>query len=162
MIAGIETGGTKVICAVAATGALGTIVDRLRIPTTSPAETLGAVRTFLERYASAGELDAVGLAAFGPVTWIGPRHLRVGDLHSQGGLAQHRHTPRPGPGGLHAAASGVRCDRLGRWGAALGGRDRPADLQRSHPEMGHLPVRRYPGDDFPGSCPFHASSEAAC
>jgi fructokinase len=24
-----------------------------------------------------------------------------------------------------------------------------------HPEMGHLPVRRDPRDDFPGLCPFH-------
>lgn len=24
-----------------------------------------------------------------------------------------------------------------------------------HPEMGHIPVRRYPGDAYRGSCPFH-------
>lgn len=67
MIAGIETGGTKVICAVADPRDPGSPVDQARIGTTSPAETLAAVRAFLAPYAVDGRFDAVGLASFGPV-----------------------------------------------------------------------------------------------
>lgn len=177
MIAGIETGGTKVICAVAASSAPGTIVDRLRIPTTSPAETLGAVRSFLERYASAGELDAVGLAAFGPVN-VDRSSPSYGWITSTP-KAGWRNTDIPRALGLGDAmplqvVSDVTGSAVGeqRSGAGIGMRniayvtvgtgvgagfaaDGVPFLQRSHPEMGHLPVRRYPGDTFPGNCPFH-------
>lgn len=177
MIAGIETGGTKVICAVAASSAPGTIVDRLRIPTTSPAETLGAVRSFLERYASAGELDAVGLAAFGPVN-VDRSSPSYGWITSTP-KAGWRNTDIPHALGLGDAmplqvVSDVTGSAVGeqRSGAGIGMRniayvtvgtgvgagfaaDGVPFLQRSHPEMGHLPVRRYPGDTFPGNCPFH-------
>ena len=177
MIAGIETGGTKVICAIAASSAPGTIVDRLRIPTTSPAETLGAVRSFLERYASAGELDAVGLAAFGPVN-VDRSSPSYGWITSTP-KAGWRNTDIPRALGLGDAmplqvVSDVTGSAVGeqRSGAGIGMRniayvtvgtgvgagfaaDGVPFLQRSHPEMGHLPVRRYPGDTFPGNCPFH-------
>ncbi|GAA3286272.1 ROK family protein [Arthrobacter citreus] len=177
MIAGIETGGTKVICAIAASSAPGTIVERLRIPTTSPAETLGAVRSFLERYASAGELDAVGLAAFGPVN-VDRSSPSYGWITSTP-KAGWRNTDIPRALGLGDAmplqvVSDVTGSAVGeqRSGAGIGMRniayvtvgtgvgagfaaDGVPFLQRSHPEMGHLPVRRYPGDTFPGNCPFH-------
>lgn len=177
MIAGIETGGTKVICAVAETADPGIIVDRLRIPTTSPGETLGAVRSFLNRWAASGTLEAVGLAAFGPVTvdraspsygWITstpkagwrntdiPRALGLGDsvpLHvvtDVTGSAVGEQRSGAGSGFRHVAYVTVGTG-IGAGFAA----DGVPFLKRSHPEMGHLLVRRYPGDDFPGTCPFH-------
>lgn len=177
MIAGIETGGTKVICAVAETSAPGAVVERIRIPTTSPGETLGAVRTFLNRYASAGSLDAVGLATFGPVIvdssspcygWITstpkpgwrntdvPRALGLGDavplqvVSDVTGAAVGEQRAGAGVGFRNVAYVTV--------GTGIGvgfASDGLPFLKRSHPEMGHQLVRRYPGDDFPGTCPFH-------
>ena len=177
MIAGIETGGTKVICAVAESAEPGSIVDRLRLPTTSPDQTLGAVRSFLNRYAAAGSLEAVGLAAFGPVNvdssspcygWITstpkpgwrntdiPRALGLGDavplqvVSDVTGSAVGEQ--RSGAGtGLRNVAYVTVGTGIGVGFAA----DGMPFLKRSHPEMGHLSVRRYPGDDFPGTCPFH-------
>ena len=66
MFGGIEGGGTKFICAV------GTSPDdirrEIRIPTTTPEETLGqAVRFFKEVERDFGELSALGVACFGPL-----------------------------------------------------------------------------------------------
>ncbi|MET4059260.1 fructokinase [Arthrobacter sp. UYP6] len=177
MIAGIETGGTKVICAVAETAAPGSIIEQIRIPTTSPAETLGAVRSFLNRHASSGALDAVGLAAFGPVNvdssspsygWITstpkpgwrntdvPRALGLGDtvplqvVTDVTGAAVGEQRAGAGAGFRNVAYVTVGTG-IGAGFAA----DGSPFLKRSHPEMGHQLLRRYPGDDFPGICPFH-------
>lgn len=177
MIAGIETGGTKVICAVAETSAPGDIIERIRIPTTSPAETLGAVRSFLNRHANRSTLDAVGLAAFGPVIvdssspsygWITstpkpgwrntdvPRALGLGDsvplqvVTDVTGAAIGEQRAGAGIGFRNVAYVTV--------GTGIGAgfaSDGLPFLKRSHPEMGHQLLRRYPGDDFPGTCPFH-------
>ena len=177
MIAGIETGGTKVICAVAETASPGTIVEQIRIPTTTPARTLGMVRSFLNGYAAAGSLDAVGLAAFGPVNvdslspcygWITstpkpgwrntdiPRALGLGDtvplqvVTDVTGAAVGEQRAGAGLGFPHVAYLTV--------GTGIGAgfaSDGMPFLKRSHPEMGHQLLRRYPGDNFPGTCPFH-------
>lgn len=170
---GIEAGGTKVVCAT------GTGPDDLgelhRIPTTQPAETLGAIAEFVR--ANADRAAAIGLATFGPV-----------DL--QEGSPTYGHlttTPKPGWAGadllapLRAVFDGpisvdtdVNGAALGelRWGAGRGldslvyvtvgtgigggaviaGRPVHGLL---HPEMGHLLPRRHPQDTFAGRCPSH-------
>jgi fructokinase len=62
MLAGIEAGGTKFVCAVGA--APGRIEDRIAIPTTTPDETLDAALAFFSAHAP---LDALGVASFGPI-----------------------------------------------------------------------------------------------
>ncbi len=57
----MEGGGTKFVCAVG-TGP-EQIVDELRFPTTTPAETLERAIDFFKKYAPA----AIGLAPFGPL-----------------------------------------------------------------------------------------------
>ena len=67
MIAGIETGGTKVVCAAAEASAPDEPLLTRRFPTTGPDETIGRIRDFLTEAAADGPLQAVGVASFGPV-----------------------------------------------------------------------------------------------
>jgi fructokinase len=175
LLGGIEAGGTRFRCAVA------TAPDRILregvVPTTNPAETLGAVREFFES-AAAGPLAALGIASFGPVG-VTPGRPDWGRL-----LA----TPKPGWSGTDLAgyfATALGCkvaldtdvngavlaeSRYGAGqgagtlvyvtiGTGIGGgilvEGKPLH-GRLHPEIGHLRPRRGAGDTgFPGSCPFH-------
>lgn len=172
MYGGVELGGTKVVCLVG-TGP-DDVGDRQRIPTTTPDETLGRVREF---FAGHPEVDAMGIASFGPV------ELR----RTSTGYGTITTTPKPGWNGadvrgmvasffdgpigfdtdVNGAALGER-----RWGAGHGldsivyitvgtGLGGGAVIEGAplhglvHPEMGHIPVPRHPDDAFPGGCPFH-------
>ena len=61
---GIEGGGTKFVCMVATDPE--NIVNEIRFPTTTPAETLEQAVSFFTQYADKG-LAAIGMASFGPV-----------------------------------------------------------------------------------------------
>ncbi len=177
MIAGIETGGTKVICAVADRQDPGAILATTRIDTTSPDETTEAIRGFLADHGEEGRFDAVGIASFGPVD-VDVGSPRFGYITS---------TPKPGwrntdlvtrlrlaPGTPVRLVSDVTGAALGehRSGAGRGVSDLAyvtvgtgvgvglvvdgaPFTQRNHPELGHLLVRRHPRDSFAGVCPFH-------
>jgi fructokinase len=175
LVAGIELGGTKAV-AVLACGP--SIVDRVRVPTTDPAETLGALSAQLERWTDAGQrFAAIGIASFGPV---GLDHRRPDYGHI---------TTTPKPGWAHTDVRGHFAARFdlpigfdtdvngaalaeGRWGASIGcsvhvyvtigtgiGGGAVVDGRPVHglvhPEHGHLRVRRRPGDAFGGVCPYH-------
>ena len=56
----IEAGGTKFICAVGSSPT--DIGERVRIPTTTPQETLGACINFFRAEAQKGTLAGVGVA----------------------------------------------------------------------------------------------------
>jgi fructokinase len=173
---GIEAGGTKFVCIVGSSPS--NIVDRLRIETASPQETLPRVAQFFEPYASSGRIRTLGIGSFGPIDL---------DRNSPnyGGITA---TPKPGwqstniPAALQtslhldvAIDTDVNAAALGEalWGAGrgvdpslyltigtgIGGgfiqNGRPLH-GLSHPEMGHIRVphdRR--ADSFPGNCPFH-------
>ena len=169
---GVETGGTKIVCA-AGTGP-GALAATERFPTSDPTETLDRIVGF---YRNQEPIVALGVASFGPLD------LRA-DSPDYGSVAA---TPKPGWTGTNvrdelAAALGVPVlidsdvngAALGewRWGAARGldtflyltvgtgvGGGGMANGElihgRNHPEMGHLLIPRASGDDFPGICPFH-------
>ena len=61
MIGGIELGGTKCIAAIAKTP--NSIIDSIRIPTSSPNETLSHISDFFTGY----KINSLGVATFGPV-----------------------------------------------------------------------------------------------
>lgn len=174
---GIEAGGTKFICAV------GEGPDKLnakiRIPTTTPDQTLGrVVEFFQQQQALHGEIDAIGIGAFGPVD-VNPSSSKFGWFLN---------TPKPGWQqidcvGLIQRELGVKVGfdtdvnaaALGehRWGNAqdvenfiyltvgtgiggggmIGGKLIHGLL---HPEMGHILIPQDQATDpFAGACPFH-------
>lgn len=83
LFGGIEGGGTKFVCMVATDPQ--NIVDEIRFPTTTPAETIAQAVQFFQKYASQG-LAAVGMASFGPVD-LDPTSSTYGHVTT---------TPKPG------------------------------------------------------------------
>lgn len=171
---GIDAGGTTFKCGILS--AAGEWVAKSRIPTSSPDETVAGCVAFFEHHAL--KLASLGVAAFGPVdidptsATYGtiletpkPRWSGVGlktrldhalgvdcrfDTDVNGAL-----TAEMIDGAAHNAQSaayvtvgtGIGAGIFAN-GAMLG---RP-----SHPEFGHIYVKRHPSDgDYKGRCPFH-------
>ncbi len=177
LLAALEAGGTKFLCALGTDD--GELRVKTRIPTTSPAETTEkAIRFFQEQQASFGEVAALGIAAFGPLD-LNPQSPFYGHITS---------TPKPGWANSDLLGSMARAMNVPvtidtdvnaaalaewRWGSAqgldpvvyltigtgIGGgalvNGRPVH-GLVHPEMGHILIPHDKGiDPFPGSCPFH-------
>jgi len=172
----IEAGGTKFRCAVA--DGAGELFSEVRIPTGTPANTLAACAKFFDSaQATLGELQAFGVASFGPLdlnrrskTWghllLTPKRGWAGvDLVSP--FIERYSKPVFIDTDVNAAALAEQ--RLGAErdcvsvayvtvGTGIGG---GAVVNGSplrgvpHPEMGHLRVLRDPRDSFEGVCPFH-------
>ncbi len=172
MIGAVELGGTKINVAVG-TGP-GAIAAKTTIPTTMPAETLGATIEFLKSH---GALDAVGIASFGPVC-LDPASPEWGFI-TKTTKPHWSHTPvataiRDALGMPVAFDTDVNGAALGeyRWGALSGcgvglyltigtgvGGGLVIDGRPLHglvhPEMGHIRMKRLADDGFAGVCPFH-------
>jgi fructokinase len=172
LVAGVELGGTKCI-AVLGTGP-DDLRDEVRVPTTSPEETLAALEAALDRWVG---FAALGIASFGPIAL----DRQAGDY---GAITR---TTKPGwsgtpvadrlqaryrvPTGFHTDVVGAGLAE-GRWGAAAGLADhayvtvgtgvgvgliaggRPLDGM-THAELGHLRPVRARHDDWIGACVFH-------
>jgi fructokinase len=170
---GMEGGGTKFICAVGS----GTdeVIEEIRIPTTTPEETLARVIAFFKKY----NISSIGLAPFGPLD-LDPVSPTYGCIMA---------TPKPGWAGtnvvtafqhtfdvplafdldVNAAAFGEyasisRVEQLDSLVYFTIGTGIGAGLiingkvihGLTHPEAGHirLPHDRKK-DPFPGICRFH-------
>lgn len=174
LIAGIELGGTKCVAILAREP--DEILERVRVPTTRPEETLPALEAAIDRWQG---FAAIGVASFGPIS-IDRRSIDYGSITS---------TPKPGwartdvvrrlaarygvPVGFHTDVVGAALGEA-RWGAARGLADlayvtvgtgigvglvaggRPVD-GLTHGELGHIRPVRLRGDDWPGACPFHGA-----
>ena len=176
LFAGIEAGGTKWVCMIAADPE--DIRASTRFPTTQPEGTIGAAIAFIKSQIQTGELKGLGIGSFGPLD-LDPESPTYGFLTT---------TPKPGwansdlispfrvafdlPTGfdtdVNAAALGEA-----RWGAAQGLTDfvymtigtgiGGAGMVNGslihglvHPEMGHLHIPHdKERDPFPGICPYH-------
>lgn len=170
-IAGVELGGTKCVC-VLGTGP-GDLRDEVRLPTTSPVETMAAIEAVLAGW----RFDAIGIASFGP----------VGIDRAAANWGHITATTKPGWSGADIAPRlsrrfgvpvGFETDVVAaalaeaRWGAGAGLADlayvtigtgvgvgmitggRPLS-GLTHAELGHVRPRRMTGDAFAGHCTFH-------
>lgn len=178
LFAGVELGGTKMIL-LRARGR--DIIERVSIPTTTPGETLAAAANRLRAWQAEEAFAALGIASFGPLRleraaddfghmlptpkpgWTGA------DIYEalSGAL--------PCPAAIDTDVNGAALAEA-RWGAGAEG-ETPSDALcyltigtglgggfalhgralhgAMHPELGHIAIRRAPGDDFAGACPFH-------
>ncbi len=175
MIVGIETGGTKVVCAAGTSPT--EVLEVVTLPTEDPGTTLAAVVGFVTRRRRSGGLEGVGIGSFGPVG-LDQHSATYGRILASpkvawrgadvvGPIAEAAGTPVAIETDVTAAAIGEL-----RWGAGDGLTDlayvtvgtgvgvgavvRGRPLRgTAHPEAGHLVVRRHPDDDFAGVCPLH-------
>jgi fructokinase len=170
----IEAGGSKFVCAVGTPD--GKLLHRIRIPTTTPAETLPQVAAFFRSHGE--DLTAIGIGSFGPIE-MDRSSPRYGFITS---------TPKPGWSqcdllGIVRKALGVpvafdtdvnaAARAEARWGTARGLRsfmyvtvgtgigaaamiDKSILQGLSHPEMGHIRIPHdLTRDPFAGICPYH-------
>lgn len=172
LIGAVEAGGTKFVLAVATID--GTIIDRCRMDTRTPAETFPEMTAFFSRHEP---LSGIGIASFGPID-IDPASPAYGTFTT---------TPKPGWSGarFHEALCGLGAQvmvdtdvngaALGEWlegagkgcetlayttvGTGIGTGVLHAGRSRggiSHLEAGHIrPPRDRVRDPFPGRCPYH-------
>jgi fructokinase len=174
LVAGVELGGTKCVCILAR--GPDAIIDRCRIPTTTPDETMAAIEAVLDGWSG---FRALGIASFGPVSLdrdaadygfitatpkAGWRHTDIARR-----LARHCGVPT----GFHTDVTGAALGEA-RWGAAKGLGDvayvtvgtgvgvgmiahgAPVDGM-THSELGRIRPVRSAGDTWPGHCSFHGA-----
>ncbi len=175
LIAGIETGGTKLLARIVDLN--GEVVADGRWATSTSAAGLAELAEFLEAEAGDGQLAAIGIAAFGPLL-TDPSSPDYGLMLS---------TTKPGWSGsnlradiearldvpvvvdsdVNAAAIAEQAMGAGEGlpsvayvtvgtgigaGLAINGKSLTGVM---HPEGGHLPIIRHPGDEMPSVCRFH-------
>ncbi|GGE84865.1 ROK family protein [Sphingomonas prati] len=175
LYAGVELGGTKCVCILAA--GPDRVVATERIATGAPGATLGRIVEVLREWDVATRARALGVGSFGPLE-LDP------DAPDYGHVVR---TPKPGWSGVDIVGPLVAATGLpvmldtdvagaalaeGRWGAARGlashayvtvgtgiGVGIVVNGQTvrglGHPEAGHLRIPRMAGDDWPGHCPYH-------
>jgi fructokinase len=172
----VETGGTKMVCAIVA--GPDDIRDEVRFPTTTPEENIPQIIAFLAKHHAKTPLTSVGIGSFGPI-------VLDRSLPNYGSVAPTTkpfwsNAPVVAP--INAALGipvgfdlDVTAAALGEltWGAGK-------DLQHvvyytvgtgigagiiahgqplpcmMHPEAGHQRLSRNPQDTFPGNCSFHS------
>ena len=174
---GIEAGGTKFVCS--AGSGPNNLRAETRFPTTTPEETLGrAIAFFHEQETIHGPLNAIGVAAFGPLD-PDPDSPTYGFITT---------TPKPGwantdfvgalkaefnvPIGFDTDVNSAALSE-GKWGAARdldtfiyltigtgfgGGAMINGRLLHGlvHPEMGHIRLNHdWNADPYSGGCPYH-------
>jgi len=174
---GIEAGGTKFVCMIAA--GPDRVVEEKRFPTTRPDETIRQVNSFFTPYAQRRELAAVGIASFGPLD-LNPVSSTYGyittspkiewnyvDLH--GSVARELDLPVAFDTDVNAAAFGEHYWTAGNdsldpfvymtvgTGIGMGVLANGLPVHGLvHTEAGHfvIPHDRQK-DPFPGICPYH-------
>lgn len=172
----VEAGGTKFLCVVGRDPEH--LVDQTRIETTSPEETLGKVGEFFLPYTSDGKIEAIGIGCFGPLDtrpdsptygfitttpkpgWGNTPLVSILGDALQIRLALDTDVNAAALGEFTWGASqGADPSLYVTMGTGIGGGliygGRPFH-GLTHPEMGHIRVRREPDRDaFAGSCVFH-------
>jgi fructokinase len=175
LFAGIELGGTKCICTLAA--GPDDIRDQRMIATTVPWETLPAIKAVLDSWASSHGFCSIGVASFGPIR-VDPAkgdYGRVGATNKPdwegADLLGPLRDAYAVPIGFDTDVNGAALAEI-RWGSGRGLDDfayvtvgtgvgvglivhgRPT-RGFSHSEIGHILVPRLAGDQMVSVCRFH-------
>lgn len=171
LIGAIEAGGTKFVLGIG--DDKGNILERVSIPTESPKITMKKVIDYFKDK----NIEAIGLGSFGPID-PNPSSPTYGYITTTpkvkwtnynivGELKKHFDIPI----GFDTDVNGAALGEL-LWGAAEGlnsslyitvgtGIGAGAVVEGNmvhgllHPEMGHIMVKRYDGDEYEGKCPYH-------
>lgn len=176
LLGAVEAGGTKFVCAIADTS--GRLLEKVTVPTTTPAETFSAALHFFTQKARQGSvISGLGIATFGPVE-IDPLASNYGSILK---------TPKPGWAGanfittfsslnapvvidtdVNGACLGELSEGAGRGcktlayvtvgtGIGVGVVKNSVSLSGiAHYELGHIrPPHDTKRDPFVGRCPFH-------
>ena len=171
IMAAVEAGGTKFNCGLGDEN--GNIIDQVSIPTTTPEETMKKVIEYFKDK----KFDVMGVGSFGPIDPIkGSKtygHITKtpkaywSDYNLIGELKKHFDVPMEFDTDVNGAALAEAW-----WGAGKGFRnvmyitvgtgigagatvDGKMLQGLTHPEMGHISVKRHPEDAFEGTCSFH-------
>lgn len=173
--AGVELGGTKCVCTLAY--GPDAIVDQRTVPTTTPSETLPAIRAILSDWERVHGFAAIGIASFGPLD-LDPGSASYGRITS---------TNKPGwpgadvrgtlsarfsvPVGFDTDVNGAALAEI-RWGSGQGLSDfayvtvgtgvgvglivhgQPT-RGIGHSELGHIRVPRLIADQVKSACSYH-------
>ncbi len=171
MLGSIEAGGTKFVCGVGNDDL--SIEEVVSFPTTTPEETMKQVIDFFKQY----KLDAIGVGSFGPID-INQSSRTYGYITNTpkvgwknfdfiGTLKKEFNIPIAWTTDVNAAAYGEYVSGAAQGlnscvyytigtgvgaGAIINGK---LVEGFSHPEMGHMIVKRHSGDAYGGNCPYH-------
>lgn len=173
---GIDAGGTTFKCGLADT--TGALIKTHRVPVTTPAETIAACSDWFMKAIGSATLKSFGIASFGPID-VDPHSASYGTITGSAKPGWSGTNLRASfskalglPITLDTDVNGALLAEMSK-GAAKGcasaayvtvGTGIGAGLfangsflgRPSHPEFGHIALRRSPGDEaFQSVCPFH-------
>jgi len=171
LFGGLETGGTKMVCAIGDEN--GKIIERKRFDTRTPEVCLPELVEFFKQH----DIKALGISCFGPID-LNKNHktygtiLKTTKVHwAMTNIYKYFKDALNVPVGIDTDVNGA-CLAEAVYGAAKGydnvsyftigtgigvGVYLNGKLQHGlmHPEGGHIYVKRHPNDDFEGVCAFH-------
>lgn len=175
LFAGAELGGTKCILLLAR--GPDDILAREQLPTTSPQATLAQMEDILRDWQSSHGFAALGIGSFGPLDLDlrSPTHGQIRSTPKPGWsgakVLSRLAAAASVPAVIDTDVNGAALAEI-RWGSGRG----LADFAYitvgtgigvglivnglptrgfAHCELGHIRPVRLPGDEWPGSCPFH-------
>lgn len=172
MYGAIEAGGTKFVLSVGDESL--EIIDQLTIPTVSPEETMPLVIEFFKQFEK--NLLAIGIGSFGPID-VNPESSTYGFITQTPKLKWRNYDflgniQKAFPNVKTAWTTDVNASAYGEYavrdgvenlvyytvgtGVGGGGVKQGKFVEGiSHPEMGHIPVKKHADDSFDGHCPSH-------
>ena len=172
MYGAIEAGGTKFVLSVGDEAL--EIIDQLTIPTVSPEETMPLVVEFFKQFEK--NLLAIGIGSFGPID-VNTESSTYGFITQTPKLKWRNYDflgniQKAFPNVKTAWTTDVNASAYGEYavrdgvenlvyytvgtGVGGGGVKQGKFVEGiSHPEMGHIPVKKHADDSFDGHCPSH-------
>jgi len=171
----VETGGTKMVCAIVA--GPNDVRHEVRFPTTTPAENIPQIIAFLQQHHAQTPLTSIGIGSFGPIVLdkSSPNYGCVAPTTkpywSNAPVVAPIHAALGIPVGFDLDVTTAALGEL-QWGAGVGlqhlvyytigtgigagiivnGAPLPCMM---HPEAGHQRLSRIDSDTFAGNCSFH-------